>query len=211
MLGAGVIEVVSVLLGVCLMILILHLPGRMRSTSRLVVVFVVKVGIFLEVRVHRFLRRVLLCVSEFVQFPEDLRREEGDVPGDFFHVDRLIVVGLVVGHFKDSVVDSGKLLQDFIEDNGGVFFGVAELVADENVGHPLGDELKALYKVLVLVEFLLVVLVVDFFLPRLFFYFREDEVHVLIGPLLDLGCDGDVGDGRPGEEEVVQKLLELLH
>lgn len=37
----------------------------------------------------------------------------------------------------------------------------------------------------------------------------KQKGHVLVSPLSDFRCDADVGDRRPGIEEIVQKLHEI--
>lgn len=57
-------------------------------------------------------------------------------------------VRLLVGHFENSLSNLVNLLDDLVED----CFWVVVLLANEDVSHPLGDELERLHIVLVLVK-----------------------------------------------------------
>jgi hypothetical protein len=80
----------------------------------------------------------------------------------------------------------------------------------KNVRHPLRNELERLDIILVLIELLHVVPKIDLRFTRLLLHFVEQKPHVLTRPLLYLRSDVDVGNRRPRQEEIVEKLHEIL-
>lgn len=81
---------------------------------------------------------------------------------------------------------------------------------DEDIRHSLRDELEGLHIILIFVELLHVVLQINLGFSGLFLHLVEQESYVLTGSFLDIGGDVNVGDGGPGQEEVVEEFHEVF-
>lgn len=118
------------------------------------------------------------------------------------------MIGFFSFEIKNGVLDVTYLFQYFVKHSFRVSI-VNFSIADEDVSHSLRDELKTFHVVLVFVQFLNVVFYVDLLLARLLLHFVEKEAHVLVGSLSNLRSDANVGDRRPGIEEIVKKFHEI--
>jgi hypothetical protein len=85
------------------------------------------------------------------------------------------------------------LLDDLIEHG----LRVVPFLTNEDVSHPLSNEIKRLAVVFIPVQMICVVFEIDFWFSRLLLNFFEKKLGVLACPLPDLAGDIDVCDERP--------------
>ena len=96
------------------------------------------------------------------------------------------------------------LFDDFVKHS----FWVVLFLADEDVSHALGNEIKRLAIVLVFIKVVGVIFEIDLRLSCLFLDLFEKEFSVLTCSFSDLFSNVNICDEGPGDEEIVQELFE---
>ena len=91
------------------------------------------------------------------------------------------------------------LFDDLIEHSLRIIFPFA----DEDVSHSLGDEVKGLTVVFILVKMVRVVLEIDFWFSSLLLHLLKKKLSVLACSVSDLAGDINVCDEGPRDEEIV--------